>query len=84
MTRPMPRPSLKTLVVDRLGQASPDCARSLEETLARLIGGDEYDTIVVYGRGPREDTVLVEYLAGTWPEFLRTITVRSVSADVSQ
>jgi hypothetical protein len=73
-------PASKTLTIDRLGQASPGCPRSLEEALARLVL-DEYDTIVVYVRSGREDVALVEYLAGTWPHYLRALTVKSVSGD---
>jgi hypothetical protein len=78
MSLPSPAPS-RTLVVDPSGKASRDCARSLEEAVARLIG-DEYDTIVVFGSGGRDDVAIVEYLAGTWPEYLRAVTVRSVPA----
>jgi hypothetical protein len=77
---PSVAPSSKTLIVDRDGLVSTDCARSLEDAVARLIS-DEYETIVVYGTAGREDAALVEYLAGTWPQFLRMITVKSVSPD---
>jgi hypothetical protein len=66
---------MRTLHVDRDALPSRDCARSVEEAVSRLIGGD-YDTIVLHTRAPRsEDDRLVEYLAGTWPEFLRTLKV---------
>jgi hypothetical protein len=76
----LPSPSSSgTLIVDPSGTAAPDCARTLEDAVARLIG-DEYHTIVVYGRDGSVDLGLLEYLAGTWPEFLRGLTVRCVSA----
>jgi hypothetical protein len=68
-----------TLFVDRHGRASRDCVRTLEDAVARLIG-DEYDTIVLYTATSHDDVGLVEYLEATWPDLLRTLTVRRVSA----
>ena len=68
----------RTLHVERNALPSRDCARSLEEALSRLIAAD-YDTIVLHTRTPGcDDYQLVAYLAGTWPQFLQTLTIRSV------
>jgi hypothetical protein len=68
----------RTLHVDRDALPSRDRARSLEEALSRLVA-DEYGTVVLHTRTPgRDDYDLVSYLAGTWPHFLRSITLRSV------
>ncbi|HEX8154582.1 MAG TPA: hypothetical protein VF698_15720 [Thermoanaerobaculia bacterium] len=79
MTPPTPA-TPGTLIVDPSGNAL-DCARSLEEAVARLIGG-EYHTIVVYGTIAGDDLGLVQYLAGTWPEFLRALTVTTDAVHV--
>jgi hypothetical protein len=56
-----------------------DRARTLEEALTLIITG-EYDTVVLHTRTPgRDDYGLIDYLAGTWPDFLRTLTVLCVS-----
>jgi hypothetical protein len=68
----------RTLHVERAAPPSRDRARSREEALSRLVVA-EYDTIVLHTRTPgHDDYQLVAYLAGTWPHFLRTLTVRSV------
>lgn len=73
----------RTLYVDRDAIPSRDRARSLEEALSRLVA-EEYDTIVLHTRTPGcDDYGLVAYLAGTWPQFLRAITLRSVCGGTS-
>ena len=75
---PMEPAAPRTLHVERDALPSRDCARSLEEALSRLIAAD-YDTIVLHTRTPGcDDYQLVAYLAGTWPQFLQTLTIRSV------
>lgn len=69
----------RTLHVDA---ASPFAhATSLEEAVVRLMS-DEYDAIVLHRHSAEWDEYgVVAWLAGTWPQFLRAITARSVSTD---
>jgi hypothetical protein len=77
---PLETAVLKTLLVDPRGETSEYRARSLEDAVAQLIGG-EYDTVILYNAAGRDELGLVEYLAGTWPSFLHSLVVKSVSPD---
>lgn len=70
----------RTLHVDRNASGRGHAA-SLEEVVARLLS-DDYRTIVLHCDAAADDEYgVVAYLAGTWPQFLRTITVRSIARD---
>jgi hypothetical protein len=70
----------RTLHVDHRATPGPGRARSREDALRQLVR-DEYDEIVLHNRSAgHDDSGLVEYLAATWPDYLRTVTVVSVSA----
>jgi hypothetical protein len=71
----------RTLHVDRSASATHH-ASSLEEAIVRLVSGEEYDAIVLHRHGADWDEYgLVAYLGGTWPQFLRGLTIRSVAQD---
>lgn len=56
-------------------------AASLEEAIARLLA-EEYEAIMLHCRSTEWDEHgVVAYLAGTWPQFLCSLEVTSVSPD---
>jgi hypothetical protein len=79
----MDQPKVSTLHVDRDAIAAPHRVRSFEEAVSRLIAAD-YRALVLHTRVPGgDDYGLISYLDGTWPQFLRTLSVRSVCGSAS-
>jgi CheY-like chemotaxis protein len=72
-----------TLHVDRSAPSNSGRARSREEAIQRLIS-EEFDSIVLHTKRPGRDPYrLIPYLRQTWPDYLRTIVIRTstVGAD---
>jgi hypothetical protein len=69
----------KTLHVDRRANPGSGRVRSRDEALALLLVED-YDAIVLYSDDDdRDDSGLLDYLAATWPDYLRSVKVRRVA-----
>lgn len=72
--------SARTLILDRRCAGGKHRARSRGEALD-LITANEYDTIILHTLTPGCDEYeLIDYLAGAWPSFLRSVTIRTVTA----
>ncbi|HEX8407999.1 MAG TPA: hypothetical protein VF883_03985 [Thermoanaerobaculia bacterium] len=71
--------SSRTLVIDSRGPAGQDRARSRSEAL-QLLTAAEYDSLVLQTEiAGRDEYDLIAYLTATWPSFLQTITIRTVT-----
>jgi L-lactate utilization protein LutC len=70
----------RTLHVDRHARTT-NAAASLEEVVTRLLA-EEFDAIVLHRYGTTWDEYgVTAYLAGTWPQYLHQIALKSVTTD---